>query len=182
MNRIQTGLAATAAAILLAFGAPALAATSKADYSAAKDRADADYKTASDACKGISGNPKDVCMAEAKATRIKATAMAEADYKNTPKARADATNSAADADYDVARQRCDAKTGNEKDVCVKEAKAAQIKVKADAKATQKSAVARNDAADDKRDADYKVAMEKCDALAGASKDNCQSSAKSTYGK
>ena len=31
----------------------------------------------------------------------------------------------ADADYDLAKQRCDAKTGNEKDVCVKEADAAR---------------------------------------------------------
>ena len=181
MTRIHKAAIAAAIGAMFVFGGTASAA-GKADYEAVKTRSEADYKTASDQCKNISGNPKDVCMAEAKAARTKANAMAEADYKNTPKAREDAIDNVADADYDVAKQRCDAKTGNEKDVCVKEAKAAQTKAKADAKATQKSAVARNDAASDKRDADYKVAMEKCDALAGAPKDNCQSTAKRTYGK
>jgi hypothetical protein len=35
---------------------------------------------------------------------------------------------------------------------------------------------------DKRDADYKVAIEKCDALAGTAKDTCVSGAKAQYGK
>ncbi|MFD2271124.1 hypothetical protein ACFS07_08250 [Undibacterium arcticum] len=38
--------------------------------------------------------------------------------------------------------------------------------------------ARTDARNDKQDANYKVAIEKCDALAGASKDSCVASAKS----
>lgn len=180
MNRFHT--LAMATGVLLSFHSAAFAATTKADYDAVKTRAESDYKAASDACKSMAGNPKDICMAEAKAARTRSTAMAEADYKNTPKARASARDDVADADYDVAKQRCDAKTGNEKDVCVKEAKAAQVSAKADAKAMEKSSVARNDAAADKRDANYKVAIEKCDAMAGAAKDRCQADAKSTYGK
>jgi hypothetical protein len=34
----------------------------------------------------------------------------------------------------------------------------------------------------KRDANYKVAIEKCDALAGDAKSSCVASAKTTYGK
>jgi hypothetical protein len=34
----------------------------------------------------------------------------------------------------VAKEKCDDKAGNEKDVCVKEAKAALVRAKADAKA------------------------------------------------
>ena len=181
MNR-QTTRRAIAVAAFLACSTAGFAATTKADYEAAKDRADAAYKTASTTCKSMAGNPKDICIAEAKAARTKTTSMAEADYKNTPKARAEASTNVADADYDVAKQRCDAKTGNDKDVCVKEAKAAQVKTKADAKAAEKSTVARNDATADKRDANYKVAIEKCDALAGAAKDTCQADAKSTFGK
>ena len=182
MNRFQTNLLAAATGVLLVCSASGFATTTRGDYDAVKTRADTDYKTASDTCKSLSGNPKDVCVAEAKAARVKATAMAEADYKNTPKARASAKNDIASADYDLAKQRCDAKTGNDKDVCVKEAKAAQVKAKADAKATEKTTIARNDAASDKRDANYKVALEKCDALAGAAKDTCQADAKSTFGK
>ncbi len=178
-HRLQWAL--SAAALCLAFSGTA-SATTRAEYNAAKDRSSADYKTAMAQCKSLAGNPKDVCEAEAKAAQKKADAMAEADYKATPKARQDAADTAADADYDVAKQKCDARTGNEKDVCIKEAKAAQTRAKADAKANEKTADARKDAADDKRDADYKVAMEKCDGFAGDAKSTCQKNAKASYGK
>ena len=181
MRNIQMLVSAVATSLCLMASGTALA-TTKAEYSAAKDKAKAEYKMAEDKCGSLSGNAKDVCKAEAKANQKKADAMAEADYKHTPKARRDATMAAADADYDVAKEKCDAKTGNDKDVCVKEAKAVQTKVKADAKAMQKSSTARNDATEDKRDADYKVAIEKCDGLSGDSKDACKKEAKAKYGK
>ena len=99
----------------------------------------------------------------------------------------------AQANYDVAIEKCDDLAGNRKDVCVKEAKSAFVKAKADAKvdrvaadtsqdAAAKQADARKEASADKRDAEYKVAIEKCDALAGAVKDTCVSNAKAQYGK
>ena len=42
--------------------------------------------------------------------------------------------------------------------------------------------ARQDAAAEKNTADYKVALEKCDALAGSAKDGCVHGAKMHYGK
>ena len=42
--------------------------------------------------------------------------------------------------------------------------------------------ARKEADADKRDADYKVAVEKCDALAGGAKDSCIGNAKTHFGK
>jgi len=162
----------------LAFGAT----PSSSDYSAAKDRAAADYKAAKARCDGMSGNPKDVCIAEAKAAEKRAKAEAEASYKNTDVARRNARIAAAEADYDVAHAKCGAKTGNDKDVCNKEAKAAETKVIADAKATKKIAAAKADAREDKMDADYKVAMEKCDALSGTAKDSCVTAAKTKYRK
>ena len=39
-----------------------------------------------------------------------------------------------------------------------------------------------DASKDKLDADYKVAAEKCDAMAGDAKSACVASAKARYGK
>ena len=39
-----------------------------------------------------------------------------------------------------------------------------------------------EAKSDKRDADYQVAIEKCDALTGAAKDACVGNAKVRYGK
>jgi hypothetical protein len=82
----------------------------------------------------------------------------------------------------VAKEKCDDLAGNAKDVCVKEAKAVEVKALADAKLGKQVAEANVSAADDKRDADYKVAAEKCDALAGDAKAACLSAAKAKFGK
>jgi hypothetical protein len=153
------------------------AASPKAD-----DAADATYKSATEQCKSLKGNPKDVCMAEAKAARKKAKAQAEADKKGDEKSRSKAQIAAAEADYDVAKAKCGAKKGNEKDVCIKEAKAELTRAKGDAKAGHKSADAKADARQDTRDADYKVAIEKCDAMKGDTKDKCVAQAKAKFGK
>ena len=50
------------------------------------------------------------------------------------------------------------------------------------KATKVGNEARQDAAADKRDADYALEKTRCDALAGNAKDMCASEAKMHYGK
>jgi hypothetical protein len=166
---------------------------SKDAYDTIAKNADMQYKTDKDACASRSGNAKDICLAEAKGREKVAKADAEAAYKNTPKDREDARVTRAEATYDVAREKCDELSGNSKDVCVKEANAALVKAKADAKvdrvaadtrldADTKQVEARNEAIKDKRAAEYKVAIEKCDALAGPAKDTCISGAKVQYGK
>jgi hypothetical protein len=166
-----------AAAFLLA--SSALAVT-KDEYRATKDRIAADYKAAKAKCDALSGQPKNLCIAEAKAVEKRAKARAEADYENTPKAREKAVIADAEATYMVAKEQCATKTGNDKDVCIKAAKAAETKAKADAKAARKTTVAKADAKDAKRDADYKVAREKCDPLTGAAKDKCIADAKARF--
>ena len=84
--------------------------------------------------------------------------------------------------YAVAKELCDDKGGNAKDVCVTEAKAAHTKELADAKLNKKVREARKDAIDDKRDADYKVATEKCESLSGDAKASCISDAKARFNK
>ena len=95
----------------------------------------------------MSGNAKDVCMEEAKGKEKVAKAEADAAYKNTPKARESARVAHADADYNVAKEKCDDLAGNQKDVCVKEAKAAHMKAKADAKVDRVAADTSNTAAE-----------------------------------
>jgi hypothetical protein len=166
---------------------------SKDAYDTIVKNADMQYKTEKDACASRSGNAKDICLAEANGKEKVAKADAEAAYKNTPKLREDARVTRAEATYNVAKEKCDELSGNPKDVCVKEASAVLVKAKADAKvdrvaaetrldADTKQADARNEATKNKRDADYKVAIEKCDALGGAAKDSCVSGAKVQYGK
>jgi hypothetical protein len=170
--------------VTINFAVAAYAATDEArvNYNAAKERANATYKVARDRCDSLSSNPKDVCIAEAKAEEKRSIANAEAQYKNTPRAKMKSRIAVADANFAVAKEKCNAKTGNAKDVCIEEAKATHVKAKVDAKSHKEIGDIKSDAAQDKYDADYKVALEKCDSLAGASKDACVASAKSQYGK
>jgi len=186
-------LACLAAAGLCLAGGASGQAMSKDARDAAIKNAESHYKTDKAACDGMSGNAKDVCIEEAKGKEKVAKAEAEAMFQNTPKAREAARVAQADATYSVAKEKCDDLSGNSKDVCVKEANAAYTKAKADAKVDRVAADTRKDSADkvsdarqtasnDKRDADYKVAIEKCDGLAGSAKDACVSDAKKRYGK
>jgi hypothetical protein len=179
--RTRAQVCVLAAAALLA-GSAAAAVVTKDEYRATKERIGTEYKAAKAKCDALSGQPKNLCGAEAKAAEKRAKARAEADYENTPKAREKAVIADAEATYMVAKEQCATKTGNEKDVCVKAAKAAETKVKADAKAARKTTVAKTDAKDTKREADYKVAREKCDPLTGAAKDKCVADAKAKYGQ
>ena len=182
LSSLAQAVAICAGAVL--FAGSAVAADTKGDkatYEQAKASAKAAYDTDKKACDSLSGNAKDICVAEAKAKKTRVEENAEAAYKNTPKAREHAVHEIAEADYEVAKERCDDKAGNDKDVCVKEAKAAMTKVQADAKATQKGTEAKMDASKDKRDAEYKVAAEKCDAMTGDAKSACVKAAKAKYG-
>ncbi len=171
--------------LLIAVAAQAEAAPgpeAKAVYAQSKDKAELDYKAARAKCDVIAGNPKDVCIAEAKAMRVRTEEEASALYRNTLKAYTQSRLRIASANYDLDKVKCAALTGNDNDVCVKQAKSTLIAAQADARADKKAIEARTDARDDKRDAEYKVAIEKCDAFAGAVKDSCVSTAKSQYGK
>jgi len=173
--------------------APATTPLSKEAYATAKKHADTQYQSDKAACASLSGNAKDICVADAKGKAAIARADAEAGLKNTAKARESARVARAQAGYDVALEKCDDLAGNPKDVCVKMAKADLVKRKANAKVDRVTADTRQDAAmqqtavrkeasADKRDADYNVAIEKCDALAGPAKDACIGDAKARYGK
>ncbi len=65
---------------------------------------------------------------------------------------------------------------------MKEAKAVEAKALADAKMNKEIGEAKKDDAAAKSDADYKVAVEKCDALAGDPKISCLAAAKAKFGK
>jgi hypothetical protein len=182
MNKQHILQTALAVATLLALPLAQAATMAKPDYKAAKTRISADYKTDKAACDSATGNAKDICVEEAKAKEK--VAKAELEYAYTGKAK-DANNvlvAKADSSYAVAKERCDDQTGNAKDVCVKEAKAVQVKALADAKMGKEIGAARKDAATDKNDADYKVAIEKCDAFASDAKTSCVTAAKTRFGK
>jgi hypothetical protein len=115
-------LTALAAAIALCAPAVALAGMTKADYDAGKKSIEADYKSTRAGCDPLAGNVKDICVAQAKGTEKVALAELANTYKPTIKARYDARIAKAEADYAVAKEKCDALSGDPKEACKTEAK------------------------------------------------------------
>ncbi len=168
-------------ATVLLLPAAQAATMSKGEYKVDKARISEEYKTEKAACGSQAGNAKDICVEEAKGKEKVARAALEFRYSGKSKDQTKVLVAKAKATYEVAKQRCDDKAGNEKDVCVKEAKAAETTAVADAKRSKQIHEANKEASEDKRDAEHKVATEKCYALAGESKDACIAAAKAKYG-
>ncbi len=191
-TKLQTGLAVMAVVAGFAFTAHAAeTGMSKDQYKAEKDRIEADYKQAKQSCDSMSGNQKDVCMKQAKGDEKVAKADLEAKYKNTDRARRDAMMAKADAEYDVAKEKCDDMKGNEKDVCQKDAKAKHESARAEVQSRMAATTATGatgsrgearEAKSDAREAQYEAAKERCDSMSGAAKDRCIEDAKTRFGQ
>jgi len=173
--------------------AAASAPLTKDSYAEARKSADAQYKVDREVCSSRSGNAKDICVAEAKGRNDIARAEAAVAYEDTPATRENLRVARARATHDVALEKCDDLAGNPKEVCIKEAKAALVRAKADARvdrvagdvrtgATPRVRDVAKEAEAEKRDADFRVAIEKCDAFAGPAKEACVGNAKLQYGK
>jgi hypothetical protein len=182
MNKLFNFKTSLIVAALLALPVAHAANMAKADYKAGKTRISADYKADKAACASLAGNAKDICVEEAKAKEKVARAELEYSYSGKASDQTKVLEVKAKSAYAVAKEKCDDKAGNDKDVCVKEAKAAETKALADAKMGKQIGEAKKEATDDKRDADYKVAVEKCDAMAGDAKASCIAAAKAKSGK
>ena len=191
--KIARTLIASITAGLLATSAFAL---TQPEYKAAKDTIEADYKASKEKCNALTDNAKDICVKEAKGHEDVAKAELEAQYKPSTKAAYKARVARADADYAIAKEKCDDLSGNAKDVCVKDAKAAHVTAKENAKVAQAKAKpadtpdakaaavaeARKDASAEKNEANYKAAKERCDTMQGDVKSKCVDDAKRIYGQ
>jgi hypothetical protein len=168
-------LSATALAISFIFSSLAMAETmTKNQYKTHVKSIESAYKVDKAKCDSLAGNNKDICVEEAKGKQNVAKAELEANYKPSVKTRYDASIAKADADYSIAIEKCDGKTGNDKDVCVKEAKAAKVhqitnaetqmkSIKANVEASETSGDARAVAIEKSGDANAKAAETKADA-------------------
>ncbi len=171
-------LAFGAMAGLFALGSPAAAPDD--DYNEAARRAEAQRKVMTAKCNELSGKQNELCEAQAKADYRTALADAEAKYKRTPDAAAEARKIRADSQYDVAKKRCEAKEGDARDVCEREAKSAHEAALAESERQTKIAVANVKARDATREANYKAAREKCKTLSGDEQDRCEKDAKKRF--
>lgn len=176
---LKTSLIALA---LLALPLAQAATMSKADYQAARARIESDHKADRAACNSLAANAKDICVHEATAKEKVARAELEARYSGKADDQRKLLVVRAETAYAVAKERCDDQAGNAKDVCVKEARAVETKALAEAKMNQKVDAARKESSTDMRAADYAVAIEKCDAMAGDAKASCIAAAKSRFGQ
>ncbi|MES2150319.1 MAG: BON domain-containing protein [Pseudomonadota bacterium] len=134
----------TFVAVLLASAASAsFAAAPSSDpaaYRSATQKAEADYKQALTQCADMSGNPKAVCIDQAKVDRAHADADALAQYNDSARGRIKARSALADADYRLAKDKCADLSGAAKDSCISNAKAVHVAALADAKADRAVAV------------------------------------------
>jgi len=145
---------------------------SKAEMKSARQTISDDFQAAKAACRSLSGNAKDICHGEAKGNKKIAKAVLEVRNSSTVKTRHSMRVAKAEAEYDLAKEKCDDSAGNAKDVCRKEAKSIEVAAKADAMMQMKMSDARTEANAEKLDAQYKLENEKCDKYSGKSKDNC----------
>jgi osmotically-inducible protein OsmY len=167
MKTLIATLFATAAGA--AFAAPTLALNhDPASYRAVTQKAAADYKAATAKCGSMSGNDKDVCMAEARLARTRTESDALSQYNNTAKGREKARTSLADAEYDLAKTKCNAKSGADKDDCMNNAKSVHTAAVADAR----SAATATGSSASGTTASGSAAMDKCAQQGGDSKTGC----------
>jgi hypothetical protein len=121
-NITRALLLASIAPALFAAGAAQAAGISDDSYKAQKDSIEAQYDVDKKNCEQMSGNQKDVCVAQIKGKEKVAKARLEAEKSPTPKTQQDYAVAKAEADYDVAKAQCGAQQGNAKDTCEKAAK------------------------------------------------------------
>jgi len=148
-------------ALAIPFHGYAESSMSPMEYDAAKDRIEADHSTAMAACDRLvdasdhavvgdtaskqsaelaeltfqgSSNAKGICIEEANGA--KKVALADLEYKRSGSDddRVKLALAKADAEYEVAKQKCDEMTPNANSVCIEGAKAQAASAKAQAQA------------------------------------------------
>ena len=118
-------------------------ALTAAEYKTQKNYIAADYKTNWEKCSVLKGHAKNLCAAEAKGAEKVAKAELEAQYKPSVKNDLGVSVAKADTTYAIAKEKCDALSGNDKNVCMKDAEAAHAKAKQDAKRTSAADTSKN---------------------------------------
>jgi hyperosmotically inducible protein len=182
MKLLIATLLATAAGASIA--APTFALNhDPATYRNATQQAAADYRAAIAKCDAMNGNGKDVCVAEAKLARTETEAKALSKYSNSPASREKARTNLAEAEFSLAKARCDGKSGADKDDCINNAKSVHTAALADAKADRSSSATGKSttaatatgglvAGTDTRDPAKAAAVDKCAQTAGDAKTAC----------
>jgi hypothetical protein len=86
----------------------------------------------------MNGNIKDICVEQAKGKEKVARAELDGKLDPSPRQQEKVVLARADADYAVAKEKCDDLNGDAKDTCVKDAKASKSRADDDVKAARKA--------------------------------------------
>jgi osmotically-inducible protein OsmY len=185
MRTLIATLLATAAGASFAAAPTAALNHDPATYRNVTQKAAADYKAAAAKCTSMNGSDKEVCMAEAKASRVHAEADALAKYNSTAEGHEKSATRVAEADYTLAKAKCGAKSGADKDDCMNNAKSVHTAALADAKSGRDSAAATGSSGaggSSSSSGVEKNAMDKCAQAGGSSKTGCLVQTKGSVAK
>lgn len=168
MNRLLAALLATAAGATIA-AAPAFAQNDSAGYRMAMDKIAADHKASKQKCDAL--KDEDVCEEQADVARARAELAAVQKYDNTTANRDSARRKLAEAEYELAEEKCDTMKGDSKDSCMNNAKSVRTAALAELGTADKTRTAATAgaagsaglvASTDTKDPVKAAAVEKCD--------------------
>jgi len=137
MSKLTTALMLAGSVALAATGcaqtdrsarmaAPAQTKLTTEQAHAEHDRIEAVYKADKEACERFRDNAKDICQAEAKGRERVANAEVAYRESGSESDRMKVAETKANADYEVAKERCDDRPRDAQDLCKKDAKAAEM--------------------------------------------------------
>ena len=159
-------------------------------YEAAKSRLEATRDAELKACDGTKGNAKDICRAAAKGRGKVALAELKAEYEPSPEADRAMMMAQAEADFALAKQKCDDASGKAKDACraradhLREAAIRRAKierVEATRRLQSKGGARAQAPQQQSPEARYASEKARCGML-GEERDACLADAKKRYGK
>ncbi len=111
---------------------------SRDQKNAEEDRIEETAKAEKKGCKSMSGNAKDVCEAEAKAKEKVAKAELDYKYSATERNRVKLGELKAEAEYEVAKEKCEDQSGAAQSACKKQAKEHEQAARAEVRKSAKS--------------------------------------------
>jgi len=119
MNKLLATLLASAVGATIA-AAPAAAQNDAAGYRKAMQKIEADHKAAKQKCDAL--KDEDICEEQADVARARAELDAVTKHDNTAARRDAARRKLAEAEYELAEEKCDVMKGDAKDSCMNNAK------------------------------------------------------------
>ena len=146
------------------------------DLTASKARAQAGLVADRAACDNLGGNARDVCREQARGKERVAKAELDLAHTGSRESQDRVTAVKLDAAYDIARTRCNAQTGSAKTVCTKEARDDRAKGHIRLARQQPTPIG----TDDRREADYRAAAQKCGGMAVDARAGCLAAAKAGH--